>query len=66
MATQTEANQFRYMVPYYVWATRRASVIQRARQSARMKRKRADGDPSVHVVLEWPQDSDDQLPLEHC
>ncbi|MEV1315458.1 hypothetical protein AB0J14_05155 [Micromonospora arborensis] len=66
MGTKTEADEFSYTVPYHVWATRRASTIQAARQSARRKRKRADGDPIVHVVLEWPQDTDDQLPLEHC
>lgn len=67
MAT-TEAGQFRYIVPYHVWATRRTSTIQAAKQSARRKRKRADGDPIVHVVLEWPQaeSDDDRLPLEHC
>lgn len=68
MATTTRTDGFTYAVPYHVWATRRASTIQAAKQSARRKRKRADGDPIVHVILEWPgdDDSDDQLPLEHC
>jgi hypothetical protein len=67
MATETHTDGFRYVVPYHVWATRRTGTIQAAKQSARRKRKRADGDPIVHVVLEWPgDDTDDQLPLEHC
>jgi len=67
MATTTRTDGFTYAVPYHVWATRRASTIQAAKQSARRKRKRVDGDPIVHVVLEWPGDDDgDQLPLEHC
>ncbi|WP_433460615.1 hypothetical protein [Micromonospora sp. CA-248212] len=65
MATETRTDGFRYVVPYHVWASRRSSTIAAAKQSARRKRKRADGDPIVHVVLEWPAD-DDQLPLEHC
>lgn len=67
MGTKTDTDGFRYMVPYHVWASRRASTIQAAKRSARMKRKRAVGDPIVHVILEWPaDDTDDQLPLEHC
>lgn len=64
--TNTDTDGFRYVVPYHVWATRRAGTILAAKQSARRKRKRVDGEPIVTVVLEWLPDTDDRLPLEHC
>ncbi|MEV0214386.1 hypothetical protein [Micromonospora sp. NPDC050695] len=68
MGTKTRTDGFTYAVPYHVWATRRAGTILAAKQSARRKRARVDGDPIVTVVLEWPQDEPDDgtLPLEHC
>ncbi len=71
MATKTRTAGFRYVVPYHVWASRRAGTILAAKQSARRKRKPAKGDPTVYVVLEWPgdDDTDEQGELighEHC
>lgn len=55
MATKTEADEFSYLVPGWLWDRQPHTVIRRARQAARRKRKRADGEPQVHVVLVWPQ-----------
>lgn len=66
MATMTEADEFSYAVPGWLWTRQKATVLRNARIAARRKRKRAEGEPQVHVILVWPQDTDDQLPLEHC
>lgn len=68
MGTKTEAREFSYAVPGWVWTRQKASVLRNARIAARRKRLRADGEPQVHVILVWPQaDPDDTLPgMEHC
>ncbi|MET8278371.1 hypothetical protein [Micromonospora sp. NPDC005174] len=66
MGTTTEAREFSYTVSGWVWGRQKATVLRNARIAARRKRLRADGEPEVHVTLVWPQDTDDQLPMEHC
>ena len=55
MATNAEVDEFEYVVPGWLWDKSRATVLRSARALARRKRKHADGDPDVHVVLVWPQ-----------
>jgi hypothetical protein len=55
MATATEVDEFSYLVPGWLWKQQPSTVLRRARQAAKRKRKRADGEPQVHVVLVWPQ-----------
>ncbi|WP_341719840.1 hypothetical protein QQG74_09140 [Micromonospora sp. FIMYZ51] len=55
MATVSDADEFSYIVPGWVWDKQRGTAIRNARQAARRNRKRADGEPQVHVVLVWPQ-----------
>ncbi|MEV2239600.1 hypothetical protein [Micromonospora sp. NPDC049891] len=57
MATATEVDEFSYLVPGWLWKQQPATVLRRARQAAKRKRKTADGEPQVHVVLVWPQDA---------
>ena len=57
MATKTEADEFSYLVPHWVWKQKPHTVLRNARQLARRKRVDASGEPEVLVILRWPQDA---------
>lgn len=56
MARNT-GDEFSYVVPGWLWTREPEQVLDRARETARSKGKAADGEPQVHVVLVWPQDT---------
>jgi hypothetical protein len=56
MTAKTDTDEFAYPVPDWVWRKNPKTVLRNARIAARRKRKRADGEPQVHVVLVWPQE----------
>jgi hypothetical protein len=55
MSAKTDADEFSYAVPGWLWARSPATVLRNAKVAARRKRKHADGEPEVHVILVWPQ-----------
>lgn len=56
-------NTFEYIIPGWLWESKRASVLRAARALARRKGMSTDGDPVVHVVLVWPQEGQLELPI---
>jgi hypothetical protein len=67
MAGETDADEFEYIVPGWLWEQKPASVLRAARSQAKRRRLSADGDPVVHVVLVWPQDLPEgqlELPMQ--
>ena len=70
MAAKTSADGFRHRVPLWRYQQSPATALRQAREQARRRRAAASGDPVVYVVMEWPEDEDDEqmpiLGLEHC
>jgi hypothetical protein len=59
MAAKTSADEFAYAVPGWYWEKNPDTALRSARAAARRKRKNADGEPVVHVILVWPQQAEE-------
>lgn len=55
MSTKT-ADEVAYVVEGWYWARFPGATIRAARKFFRRKGLNADGEPRVHVVVEWPQE----------
>lgn len=51
------ADETGYVIEGWYWDRFRGSAIRAARKNFRRKGLVAEGDPQVHVVIVWPQES---------